>query len=131
MEPGNIQYVPPIEIHDYEQFFRYARRARLVTFERLYESMPFTPEGDSASSRWLTALVIYAVGVDVDGLALTLMHRAHFPPPPVDPEEEALARAKANSRLAKLIRKLETELHAIPGSPALPSFQEQWIKTLR
>jgi cytochrome c-type biogenesis protein CcmH/NrfG len=131
MESGNIQYVPPIEIHDYEQFIRYARRARMVTFERIYESTPFAADPSSASTRWLTGLVIYAVGVDVDGLVLTLVHTVHFPPPPLDAEEEALAKASANSRLAKLIRKLQTELHAIPGSPALPSLQEQWIKTLR
>jgi hypothetical protein len=131
MEPGNIQYVPPIEIHDYAQFMRYARRARLVTFERLYESTPFAPLRKPASTRWTSAVVIYAVGVDVDGLVLTIMHTVHFPPPPLDADDEALAEAASNSRLAKLIRKLQTELHAIPGSPALPSLQEQWVRTLR
>ena len=131
MKPGNVQYVPPIEIHDYAQFFRYARRARLVTYERLYESTPFTVGSKSVAARWTSGLVIHAVGVDVDGLVLTLVHRVHFPPPPLDADEEAVAKATANSRLAKLIRKLETELHAIPGSPAVPSLQEQWVKTLR
>jgi hypothetical protein len=131
MEPGNVQYVPPIEIQDYQQFFRYARRARLVTFERVYESKPFAVDRDSASNRWLTAVAIYAIGVDVDGLVLTLVHRVHFPPPRVDADGRAVTDAKVNARLAKLIRKLQTELHAIPGSPALPSVQEQWMRTLR
>jgi hypothetical protein len=131
MEPGNVQYVPPIEIHEYEQFMRYARRARLVTFERLYESTPFMSLRKHAPARWTSALVIYAVGVDVDGLLLTLMHTVHFPPPPLEADGETLAEAVPNTKLAKLIRKLQTELHAIPGSPARPSLQEQWLKTLR
>jgi len=131
MKPRNVQYVPPMEIQDYEQFIRYARRARLVTFDRLYEPTPFAPDPNTPSARWLTALAIYAVGVDVDGFVMTLVHKVHFPPPPRDPEEAALAEAKANSRLAKLIRKLQTELHAVPGSPAVPSLQEQWVRTLR
>ena len=126
-----MQYIPPVEIHDYRQFLAYAREAVIVTFEPVYYVAPFESDVIGEPAQWLRALRIYAIGVKLNGSFMTMMHRIEFPPVALDYEEGIFDCVASEERLTNIVRELETEFHAVPGAPEQPSVHDEWIRTLR
>jgi len=131
MEKQSVVYIPPIHIHDYQQFRLYAKRARMVTYETEYHDLPFKDPDNVDSILRLKALKIYAIGVPIDGLPLTLVHTVQFPLPSDTAEDWPVRVEVASRQLASILRELETDLHAVQGNPSQPSIRELWMKTLR
>jgi hypothetical protein len=131
MENDQMEYVPPVEVHNYQKFLNFARQAAIVTFEPVYHVAPFEGEVADNPAQWLRALRIYAIGVELNGVLITLMHRITFPPATFDFEEGVLDCVASEGRLAKIVHELETEFHAVPGAPDQPSLHDEWIRTLR
>ena len=131
MENNQMGYVPPVEVQSYQKFLNFARQAAIVTFEPVYHVAPF--EGDVADNpaQWLRALHIYAIGVELNGVLITLMHRISFPPVNFDFEEGVLDCVVSEGKLAQIVQELETEFHAVPGAPEQPSLHDEWVRTLR
>jgi hypothetical protein len=131
MENGPTGYVPPVEVQDYQRFLDFARRAAIVTFEPIYYVTPF--EGDVADNpaQWLRALQIYAIGVELNGILMTLMHRINFPPVNFDLDEGVHDCIASEGRLTQIVQELETEFQAVPGAPDQPSLHDEWVRTLR
>lgn len=125
------QYIPPVEIHDYQQFLSYARRAKIVTFEPVYHVLPVESEMIETPIRWLKFLNIYAIGVDFDGTSLTLFHKVMFPSMPIDLDEGVFDEVAVAGMFNSIVTELETNFDAVPGTPQQPSLHEDWIKTLR
>ena len=125
------QYIPPVEIHNYKQFLEYARQAAIVTFEPIYFTSPLKTDVLNIPTQWLRSLQIYAIGVKMNGVFLTLTHKVRFYPTDVDPEEGIMDCVAAEDKLTNLVTELEKELAAVPGTPELPSLHEEWIRTLR
>ena len=131
MENDQMEYVPPVEVHSYQKFLTFARRAAIVTFEPVYHVAPFEGEVADNPAQWLRALHIYAIGVELNGVLITLMHRVNFPPVNFDFDEGVLDCIATEGRLAKIVQELETEFQAVPGAPDQSSLHEEWIRTLR
>ncbi|MDO8123315.1 MAG: hypothetical protein Q6364_02920 [Candidatus Hermodarchaeota archaeon] len=131
MENDQMEYVPPVEVENYQQFLDYARRAAIVTFEPIYYVTPFEGDVMGNPAQWLRALRLYAIGVELNGILITLMHRINFPPINLDFEEGILDCVAAEGQLTEIVQELETEFHAVPGAPERPSLHDEWIRTLR
>jgi hypothetical protein len=131
MEIQQIGHVPPVEVHDYQRFLAFARRAAIVTFEPVYHVAPFEGNIVNNPAQWLRALRLYAIGVELNGVLITLMHRINFPPVTLDFEEGVHDCVAMEGRLAEIVRELETEFQAVPGAPDQPSLHEEWVRTLR
>jgi hypothetical protein len=129
MKKDQIQSIPPIEIHDYQQFLTYARRAKIVTFEPIYHSLPIASDAVTNPIRWLKALNIFAIGVNLNDVLVTLIHKIVFPPFYVD--EGIGDEVAAESQLNSIVTELETKFQAVPGAPEQPSLHDEWIRTLR
>lgn len=131
MELEQTNYIPPVEVQNYQQFLTYARKAAIVTFEPIYYVTPFEGDLVGAPAQWLRALRIYAIGVDFNGVLITVMHRVSFPPVNFDFDEGVLDCVAAEGKLARIVHELEREFQAVPGAPDQPSLHEEWIRTLR
>ncbi|MFW9830767.1 MAG: hypothetical protein ACFFD8_03235 [Candidatus Thorarchaeota archaeon] len=131
MEKTQMEYIPPVEVQDYKQFLNFARQAAIVTFEPIYYVTPFEGDVVDNPAQWLRALRIYAIGVELNGTLITLMHRINFPPINFDFEEGVLDCVVAEGQLMKIVQELETEFQAVPGAPEQPSLHEEWVRTLR
>ncbi len=129
MEKDQIPSIPPVEIHDYQQFLIYARRAKIVTFEPIYHSLPIASDAMINPIRWLKALNIFAIGVDLNGVLVTLIHKIVFPPFYVD--EEIDNEMAAENKLNSIVTELETKFQAVPGAPEQPTLHDEWVRTLR
>ncbi len=129
MENDQMEYVPPVEVQNYQKFLNFARQAAIVTFEPVYHVAPFESDVADNPAQWLRALHIYAIGVELNGIFITLMHRIDFPP--VSFDEGVLDCVATEGKLAKIVQELETEFQAVPGAPEQPSLHDEWIRTLR
>ena len=131
MENEKMEYVPPVEVQSYQKFLNFARRAAIVTFEPVYHVAPFEGEAAENPAQWLRALRIYAIGVELNGVLITLMHRINFPPVNFDFEEGILDCVASEGKLAQIVQELETEFQAVPGAPDQPTLHDEWVRTLR
>ncbi|MFW9985251.1 MAG: hypothetical protein ACFFDJ_01645 [Candidatus Odinarchaeota archaeon] len=131
MENDRMEYVPPVEVQNYQQFLDFARRAAIVTFEPVYYVTPFEGDVVDNPAQWLRALHVYAIGVELNGVLITLMHRISFPPINFDFEEGLFDCVEAEGKLASIVQELETEFQAVPGAPEQPSLHDEWVRTLR
>lgn len=131
MESEQNQYGPPVEIHDYQQFLSYARRAAIVTFEPIYYVIPVERDVLNDPAQWLRALRIYAIGVELNGILLTLMHRISFPPIDLNIEEGIADCVAVEGMFTQIVTELEDKFQAVPGTPEQPSLHDEWVRTLR
>lgn len=131
MEIEQMGHVPPVEVHDYQRFLAFARQAAIVTFEPVYHVAPFEGDVVGNPAQWLRALRLYAIGVELNGVLITLMHRIDFPPVNLDFEEGVYDCVATEGRVAQIVQELQTEFQAVPGAPDQPSLHKEWVRTLR
>jgi hypothetical protein len=131
METKRMEILPPVEIHNYQQFLAYARDAAIVTFEPVYYVAPFESDVIGEPAQWLRALRIYAIGVKLNGSLMTMMHRIEFLSVGFDYEDGVFDCVAAEGQLASIVHELESEFKAVPGAPEQPSLHDDWIRTLR